>query len=493
MNIRNRLSLALAAVILLALLLAGSAFVFLRRDSREQQTLDHLASVAPQVALELRALQRAGASPDQIGELLRQAARDRDVRILLVDRDRVVTEDSGGTLLGEPLDVPADTDGQRSLYRTWTASMGGERLVFLFVPQFPAIRAQLQRQGAEPPDMVVLAVPAATVAGAWRDLLPGLLWAGAIALVVSFVVAALLARSIARPLTQLTRASEAMARGDFDQAIAVRRADEVGRLAEAFNVMAREVGRGHMQVRALIANVSHDLKTPLTSVLGFSQALRDRTIDDPDAVVEAAGIIHDEAERVQALVDDLLYLSEIEARQVPLASGPVDLGALALRCARRFAPRFEEGGIAIRVDTAGGDVAPTLGDAAKLERVLDNLLDNALKYTASGGAVLVRVTADEEVRVSVHNSGSPIPAEELPRIFDRFHRLDRARSGTARGSGLGLSIARELAEMHGGSLTADSDPAGAVFTLRLPRIGQPSDPAPREGAGANRTPTPQPG
>jgi signal transduction histidine kinase len=468
MNLRARISIAFAAVIVLALLLAGASFVFMRRGDREQQTLDHLAAVAPQVTLELRAVQRAGATPEQVAELIRQAARDEDVRVLLVDRRNVVTEDSEGGLTGKTLETPARTSG-RSLYHVWTGrGADGERLVFLYVPQ-PQF-ARLPRAAGEPLDRIVLAVPEATVARAWRDLLPGLLWAGAISLVISLIVAALLARSIARPLVALTRASEAMARGQFEHDIPVRRNDEVGRLAKAFNIMAREVGRGHTQMRALIANVSHDLKSPLTSILGFSQALRDRDVEGAEVVAETGGIIHDEAERVQLLVDDLLFLSEIESGQVPLLHDAVDLSVLARRCVRRFAPRLEAKGIAVTVDAANGLIVR--GDAAKLERILDNLLDNAVKYAPSGAAVTVRVSDGDAVVVTVHNSGSYIPPEELPRIFERFYRRERARSGPQRGSGLGLAIARELAELHGGTLTAESDADGTTFRLRLPALRQ---------------------
>ncbi|MGH2584394.1 MAG: sensor histidine kinase, partial [Dehalococcoidia bacterium] len=435
---------------------------------REQQTLEHLAAVAPQVTLELRAVRRAGAGPEQVTELVRQAGREAEVRVLLVGWNNVVTEDSEGGLVGASLDVPTGPPAEHSLYRTWTGQgADGERLVFLYVPPVQFLRAA--RVPGEPLDRIVLAVPEATVAGAWRDLLPSLAWAGVAALVISLIVAALLARSIARPLVLLTRASEEMARGRYGQEIPVRRRDEVGRLARAFNVMAREVGRSHMQMRALIANVSHDLKTPLTSILGFSQAIHDRTVEGPEASAEAGGIIHQEAERVQSLVDDLLFLSEIEAGQVLLQQDALDLAVLTARAVRRFAPRFAERGITLTTEPAASVLVR--GDAAKLERILDNLLDNALKYTPTGGEVSVRIDGGDHVTVTVFNSGSFIPREDLPGIFDRFHRLDRARSGPQRGSGLGLAIARELAELHDGTLEAASDQAGTTLRLRLPSAG----------------------
>jgi signal transduction histidine kinase len=267
-----------------------------------------------------------------------------------------------------------------------------------------------------------------------------------------------------------------MARGEFEQDIPVRRRDEVGRLATAFNRMAREVGRGHQQMRSLIANVSHDLKTPLTSILGFSQALRDGDLGDETNARETAAIIHDEAERVRALVDDLLFLSEIEAGQIPVQRDRVDIAVLVARSARRFAHRFEAQGMAFTLDAPAN--AEALGDAGKIERILDNLLDNALKYTPPDGAVTLRVETGEQLSVTVSNTGSAIPADELPRLFDRFYRLDRARSGRTRGSGLGLSIARELAGLMGGSLDAESGDGRTAFRLLLPGADTPAHPLP---------------
>lgn len=475
MNIRTRVSLAFALVIALALALAGAAFIALRRGDRERQALEHLATVAPQITLELRSLQRAGAT-DAVGELLRQAAREREVRVLLVDRRGIVTEDSEASLRGRTLDIPPSVQAQRGLYRTWNGrGPSGERLTFLYVPQGAALRG-LRAAAAPPPEMVVVAVPEETVAGAWRDLLPALAWAGALALVASLVVAAVIARSITRPVVLLTDASEAMARGDFEHDIPTGRSDEVGRLAQAFNRMAREVGRSQLQMRALVANVSHDLKTPLTSILGFSQALRDGAIDAPLAVAEASAIIHAEAERVQALVDDLLYLSELESGHLPVARDPVDLGVLTMRAARRFAPTFADR--QMRLDLTADPGVVVWGDAAKLERILDNLLDNAAKYGASGGDVRVQVLGGERAQVRVFNSGSYISAADLPRVFDRFRRLDHARGDTTRGNGLGLAIARELVELHGGTLSVTSDGDGTTFIVTLPaRAAEQATPA----------------
>ena len=500
MSLRTRLFLSYAAVILLALLLAGGASVALRWRERQQAAVDRLVAAATRLALDLALLRRQGASAEQVADFVREAARQRNVRVLLVDRSGVVTFDTGETLQGKRLEMPPETRRpRRSGYRAWEGSGPEQRgLVFLAPPGLPDRAGGAGRllPVLDPSERVVLAVPEQTLARAWLGLLPGLAWAGLIALALSAVVAVLLSRSIARPLQALTRASEEMARGNYDQAIPLRRNDEVGRLAAAFNEMARQVGRSHLQMRRLIANVSHDLKTPLTSILGFAQALRDGAVAGPEQAAETGAIIHAEAERVQALVDDLLYLSEIEAGQVVLAREAVDLGALAGRAARRFAPALHERGVELAVALPGEGIhGPPLvvnGDGARLERVLDNLLDNARKYTPAGGRVEVRGRpapgTPAAVRLEVFNSGSLIPPADLPRVFERFYRLDRARTRTS-GSGLGLAIAKELVELHGGALTVASDAPGTTFTLTLPGAAtagvpnQPPPPAPERPAG----------
>jgi signal transduction histidine kinase len=500
MSLRSKLVVSFAGVILLALGLAGAAAIALRWRAEQQATLDRLAVESPQLALDLFRLQRQGATMEQITAHLQEAARQRDLRVLLVARDGTVTFDSGNTLRGKRLELPqAENAARPPRYRSWQGRTGEQgKLVFVSAGLEPERRPGPEGgRGLLPisgiSETVVVAVPKQTVTRAWLGLLPGLAWAGLIALAVSVLVALLLARSIAEPLRALTHASEEMARGNYDQAIPLRRTDEVGRLAAAFNGMARQVGRSHVQMRALIANVSHDLKTPLTSILGFSQALRDGDIDGPQAR-ETAGIIHEEAVRVRALVDDLLYLSEIDARQVVIAAAPLDVAVLVARAARRFELPLRERGIGLSAVLPAEGTLFVQADSAKLERVLDNLMDNARKYTPAGGTVEVRAGlaggAMPGVRLEVFNSGPRIPDEVLSRMFERFYRYDRTRGRTG-GSGLGLSIAKELVELHGGTLTATSSDTGMTLTVHLPRFIAPTEDT-RQGTAANQPETTAP-
>jgi signal transduction histidine kinase len=316
------------------------------------------------------------------------------------------------------------------------------------------------------PFRIVLAVESDTIADAWLGVLPSLALAALVAVPLSALVGIALARQVANPVRRLTQASEAMARGDFDQRVEVDRDDEIGRLARSFSAMAQRVGERDSQMRALLANVSHDLKTPMTSITGYAQSLGDGTAGPEDA--ERIGtVIREEAEHVNRLLGDLLYLAEIDAGQVVPRREPVDIGSLLARCVRRIEPAAEAKQIDLRVDTTG-DAQVAGIDGEKLERALTNVLDNAVKFTPERGTIGVVSRASMGVRqVEITNSGDPIPVDDLPHLFDRFFRGDRSRRISG-GSGLGLSIARELVELNGGRIEARNVPDGVSFAVTLP-------------------------
>lgn len=498
LSLRTRLFVSFALLVMLALVMAAGVFVALRRSASDRETLDRVAATAPAVSFELRSLYDRGAAGQQISDYVRQAARDHGVRILLVDqRDGAVMEDSGATLRGKRFDLPdfgPPKPGTLSNFKSWRGSTPDTRDLTFFAAYFgPTGRAfTLGRQPSDPGAnlITIVAVPRQTVARAWLGLLPGLAWAGLAALALSALMAVLLSRSIARPVVALTRASEEMARGNFDQEVALNRPDEIGRLAAAFNAMAREVGRSYLQTRALIANVSHDLKTPLTSILGFAQALKDGAAESPEQVVELGGIIHEEAGRILAIVEDLLYLSQIEAGEVVLQRVPVDVRELAQRSLRRMEPAARDRAVSVQVDVPAD--LWVLGDSGKLERILDNLLDNARKYAPSGGRIVLTAAGaglgPNQVSIRVFNSGSYIPPGEIERVFDRFYRSDPSRRTAEGGTGLGLAIVRDLVRLQHGSISVQSDRStGTTFEVRLPR----TSPAPQvtqlEEEAAERT------
>jgi signal transduction histidine kinase len=331
---------------------------------------------------------------------------------------------------------------------------------------------------------LLLAVSEQTLTRAWLDMLPALGIAAGIAIPVAMLLAVIVARYITRPLEQLTTASLAMASGTFDVSVSVDREDEVGRLATAFTEMADRVGQAQTKMRTLVGNISHDMKTPLTSIIGFSQALRDEEAAKGSETQRMAGIIHDEAQRLNARLNDLLYLSEIESGQVVLQNDMIDLPLLLSAAMERLQRDAADRGITISIDVADATVAT---DGQKLERIVENLLDNARKFTPDGGRISVRSgpgPATGAAWVEVTNSAEGVSEEELLLMFDRFYRRDRSRNGRQAGSGLGLPIARDLAALLGGSLVASLGNGEITFRLDLPSGTLDSAPAAAVGPSA---------
>jgi two-component system OmpR family sensor kinase len=276
-------------------------------------------------------------------------------------------------------------------------------------------------------------------------------------------VALFIARSISRPLAEITRAAEGMAKGDYNQQIKVRGHDEVGRVASTFNVMAQQIARSNRTLRDFLADVSHELRTPLTTIEGFSQAILDGTAADPASVEECARIIKEDADRMQRMVEDLLYLSRIESGQQSMDLQQVDLVPIVEGAVKRARQRTS--GQTLDLET-NGHAQLVRADAHRVDQVLDNLLTNALNHTPSDGRINVQVLSQAgEERVRVHNTGSYVALEDRDRIFERFWRAN----GDGSGSGLGLSIAQQIARSHGGRIDLDSSPEqGTAFTLVLP-------------------------
>jgi signal transduction histidine kinase len=219
-------------------------------------------------------------------------------------------------------------------------------------------------------------------------------------------------------------------------------------------------------MRALLANVSHDLKTPLTSITGYAQSLVDGTAAAGDHE-RIGGVIREEAEHVNRLLADLLYLGQIDAGQLIALRDDVPLEAVVERCVRRMAPAAADRNVNVAVDVEPEAILRAV-DPEKIERALTNVLDNAVKFTDAGGAISVRGWRDDgAIACSVRNTGPQIAEDDLGRIFDRFFRSDRARR-SSQGSGLGLAISRELMALHGGTITAHNEPDGVTFEVRLP-------------------------
>jgi len=482
-SLRAKLVASYSLVILLCLVLAGSAFVYMLRDYQRQIKLNQLSDLVVPITWQVRLLERSGATADQVAGFLQDRASEMDVRILLVDSSSgQVVADTSGELQGSRIPLPQPSqparDSSESVSVTFTRQ-GNPGVVFIVTQNRPAPPTDRTATRSSSSYIVALAVPEQSLTSSWLELAPRLSFAALISLIVSIAAAFLLSRSISKPIAAITRASEEMAKGNYEQNIEVHSKDEVGRLAEAFNDMSRQVSTSHRTLRDFLANVSHDLRTPLTSVQGFSQAMMDGTIKSPEEYAEAAQIINDEAGRMRRLVEDLLLLSKIESGQLPIDREELDLRELLRVCVKRAGPQAQQAGVTLTMEA--DHQAQVIGDEGRLEEVFRNLLDNALRHTPRNGTVTVSLQpvgpsghggngrdkgSVATYRVAVHNTGSYIPPEDQPRIFERFYQVDKSRARNSDGSGLGLAIASEIVHAHGGTIAVESDPsAGTTFTV----------------------------
>jgi len=287
------------------------------------------------------------------------------------------------------------------------------------------------------------------------------------ALGLSFVMVFFTSRTISRPIRQISDAAKVIADGEFDKRLAVRGRDEVGRLAVSFNEMAESLENQEKTRREFIANISHDLRSPLTSMRGFLTAVMDGTIP-PENRDKYLQIVLDESERMTKLANDILDISKIQSMDVELDLQAFDVNELIRRTLFTFEPRITGKGIALEV-TFADERNVVFADEDKIRRVIHNLVDNAIKFTDENGRIQVETSAKNgKVTVCVRDNGRGISPEDRKYIFDRFYKADASRGEDKKGSGLGLSIVRAFVKAHGENITLESEPGqGCAFTFTL--------------------------
>ncbi len=298
---------------------------------------------------------------------------------------------------------------------------------------------------------------------------------GAIALVLSLVMAFLLARWMADPLEQVVAAARTPSI-DRIPPVKERGPEEVRTLASAFNTMVDRVRTSRTAQRDFVANVSHELKTPLTSIQGFAQALMDGTADTQEQRRQAAEVIYNEAGRIHRMALDLLELAKLDAGTAEFRRTPVDIAALLHNVCDKFQPMALAAGITLQLGPLPPNLPALVGDGDRLAQVFSNLVDNAIKFTPAGGSVVLGCVQDRnELQLSVSDTGRGIAPEALPHIFDRFYQADSARSGgNSHGAGLGLAIAQEVVAAHGGRISVRSaEGRGTGFVVHLPLTRNP--------------------
>ena len=296
-----------------------------------------------------------------------------------------------------------------------------------------------------------------------------LLWAGAAAGSAGLLLVSLTSRRMLRSVRTLTSAARRMGRGDLSQRVPDQGRDEIGELARTFNAMAEGLESAQRQRRNMVADAAHELRTPLSNIRGYVEAVRDGVLEpDPDTLAA----IHQQVLYLTDLVDDLRLLAETEAGGFGLNRESGSLFEAVRTSVEGVRARAEAKGVVLEIDLPAG--SPSLEfDRTRISQVVGNLLDNAIRHTPAGGMVTVSAgVSPASATVSVTDTGEGMPAETIPFVFERFHRVDPSRSRSTGGAGLGLTIARKLIEAHGGSIRVNSAAGeGTTITFDLPLGG----------------------
>lgn len=298
----------------------------------------------------------------------------------------------------------------------------------------------------------------------------GLLWTLMGAVLVVSLLSLLVSGNFTRPIKALTNASRNLAEGKRTQVVEVNSSDELGELGESFNRMSLEIENAERLRKQMTADVAHDLRTPLTVIGGYVEAARDGALDLTPERLEVIGL---EINRLNRLVSDLRTMSQSDSGELLISREALEPVSLLTRISEVFRLQAEQKGIRLTVEAVKG--LPTLyGDEGRLMQVLENLVANAIRHTPGGGQIALRASRVQEKRAlvfAVSDSGEGIPAEELPLIFERFHRVDKSRHADSNQSGLGLAIARAIVEAHGGRIWAESTRGvGTTISFTIPLI-----------------------
>jgi signal transduction histidine kinase len=470
MSLRTRLILSYVLIIVLCLGIVATSLVVLLGDQINRLAMARLADTALPIYVQFRAAARGQVPLNQAWTNLQEMSQETGTYIFLLDAEdtvikQAIPEDSSW-IPPSKLEITKPPVPRPTPYRGTYVAPDGERFIFVAQPVAGLFRPPNQPNPPNP-ETLVLAVPRSQALAIWADLAKPFLWAGLAGLAVSILIAVVLARSVYVPIRRVTNAAEEIARGNYEQQVPVAGPKEVKGLATSFNQMSKQVKHSQQMLRDFVADVSHELRSPLTSIKGFAQAMVDGTAKGKEAQLKAATVIEDESKRMMRLVDELLEFSRLESGQITMVKEPVDLKELLQQCYEIFLMHAEEKGVNLKKDIE--PLPPIIGDIDRLEQVFSNLLDNALKHTPSGGDIniIARHPNPNFAEISITDTGPGIPAEQMRHVFERFYRADPS-AGKA-GAGLGLAIARQIVLAHRGDIMAKSTLGkGTEFVVRLP-------------------------
>ncbi len=458
-SLKGRLAIYFSLAIVFSLLISGFLSAGLVQHYLRQRNISDLESQAETLAGQIQ----SEGLPQQRYNV--DLERMYGIRAIIVPyQDQAISKLPGaGSGNHVPLDrlTPLKWDslikGQTTVQQVRLPGFGDREVVMV---------AHVFNAGGGPAGAVVLAKPISQLQP-FRPLAGWFIISAAVSLVVSLLLAFLLARRLSRPLHEITQAATAVAAGDFSSELGVHSRDEIGRLADAFRYMSEEVQKSQEQQREFVINVSHELRTPLTAIAGHTQALKEGVADDPQAVAASLKVIEAETRRLSRLIEDLLSVAKLDARQFGLRNDAVLVGGVLSDVADRFSREAAQSQVELAIAGSSGEFKINT-DPDRLRQIVSNLVHNALVYTPAGGKVTMSYRrAAAKVEIEVADTGAGIDADDLPHVFDRFYKSANGKKPA--GLGLGLSISRQLARAMGGDITVSSTPGkGSRFVVTLP-------------------------
>jgi signal transduction histidine kinase len=436
-----RLSVTFAVIILVTV---GTIYLFVsERIATEMEYYEDISAGyrSHQIRSSLYFFYDEHESWEGVQSVVQDTARVSATRIILVAANGTVVGDSKTELLGMNY-----TDSSESpIELTWKKELVGRAYVISDPATEPYVAPFLRLS-----------------ASINRSLLLG----GSLAIIIALILIFFLSRRITSPIGVLSKAARRLGRGDLSQRVQLRGEGEVAALAQAFNSMAADLEHAEQLRRNLVADVAHELRTPLSNIQGYLEAIRDGVMK-PDAATILS--LNEEVALLSRLVNELQDLSLAEAGELKLVYQAEDITKLVKQAVTPWKPQLATKEISLSFDLP--DNLPLVSiDWQRVNQVLHNLLENAVAHTGKGGAITVAAAKQGDwVEVSVSDTGEGIPAEDLPNIFERFFRVDRSRARATGGSGLGLTIARRLVEAHGGKIAVQSKLGkGSRFSFTLP-------------------------
>jgi signal transduction histidine kinase len=284
-------------------------------------------------------------------------------------------------------------------------------------------------------------------------------------LISAFIIYYVSEKILIKPLGLINQTAKSISKGEFDKRVKIESDDEIGDLAVSFNYMADSLQGLEDMRKSFIANVSHELRSPMTSINGFISGILDGTIPE-EKWLHYLNIVHDEIKRLIRLINDILDLASLESGEFSLQVGVFDINELIRQRVIKFEDKINKKQISLEVTLVGSKVK-VKGDRDRIDQVITNLLDNSIKFVPIEGKIEIKTEMKEDrILISILNNGQSIPKDEIKYIWDRFHKADKARSKGG-GTGLGLSIARQIVNQHNQTIWVESGNGGTKFTFTL--------------------------